>query len=536
MKLPRDKQTFPLLFLSAAIVALCLYARWRLLGVPFERDEGEYAYMGQLLLQGVPPYLQAYTMKLPGVSAVYAFFMVLFGQSVFGVHLGLLLVNLGGIVLTGLLARRLFNPHAALAAAAGYALLSVSQGVFGVFAHATHFVVLFALAGFLLLLRHLDSGRLPSLLAGGVCLGLAITMKQHAVFLAAFALLYYLWRLRRRPAGAGRQLPVSAGLFALAMAAPLLLLALALALAGVFPQFWFWTVRYASGYASSLSLGEGVAVFSRQFPRIAGPQFPLWLLAAAGAAAVLARPRLCRDRLLLFGLLVSSFLAICPGFYFREHYFVLLLPVVALLIGAAAAGAGELLAKVRPGWLAVAVPCLLVALAAGYGIVRERVYLLQMPPQQVSRAIYGANPFPESLEVARYLRERTTADDRIAVLGSEPQIYFYAGRRSATGHLYMYGLMEDHRDAGRMQREMIAEIEAARPKYLVFVNVQTSWLARPQSPPVLFDWLDRYLPNFYETVGAADIYPDRTVYNFDLSGPAVEQHANSALVIFRRKE
>jgi hypothetical protein len=37
-----------------------------------ERDEGEYAYAGQLMLQGIPPYQLAYTMKLPGPFAAYA--------------------------------------------------------------------------------------------------------------------------------------------------------------------------------------------------------------------------------------------------------------------------------------------------------------------------------------------------------------------------------------------------------------------------------------------------------------------------------
>jgi len=75
----------PWLLLAAGVVLLTVYVRWRLIDVPFERDEGEYAYMGQLLLQGVPPYLQAYTMKLPGVSAAYALAMLLFGQTIFGV-------------------------------------------------------------------------------------------------------------------------------------------------------------------------------------------------------------------------------------------------------------------------------------------------------------------------------------------------------------------------------------------------------------------------------------------------------------------
>jgi len=47
-------------------------ARLRLLNFPLERDEGEYAYAGQLMLQGIPPYQLAYNMKFPGTYAAYA--------------------------------------------------------------------------------------------------------------------------------------------------------------------------------------------------------------------------------------------------------------------------------------------------------------------------------------------------------------------------------------------------------------------------------------------------------------------------------
>jgi hypothetical protein len=106
--------------------------------------------------------------------------------------------------------------------------------------------------------------------------------------------------------------------------------------------------------------------------------------------------------------------------------------------------------------------------------------------------IYGPNPFPEALRVAEYLREHTNPTDTIAILGSEPEIYFYAHRHSATGYIYTSGLMEPQRFAGQMQREMMREIETARPKYLVFVAVDTSWLRRRDSEPEIFDWFDRY--------------------------------------------
>jgi len=46
-------------WLWLALLAVILFTgaiRLRLLAVPLERDEGEYAYAGQLILQGVPPY------------------------------------------------------------------------------------------------------------------------------------------------------------------------------------------------------------------------------------------------------------------------------------------------------------------------------------------------------------------------------------------------------------------------------------------------------------------------------------------------
>ena len=81
--------------LVALAVLFVIIVRVRLRDMPLERDEGEYAYAGQLILQGVPPYKEAYNMKLPGTYAAYAAIMAVFGQSPSGIHLGLTLVNAG---------------------------------------------------------------------------------------------------------------------------------------------------------------------------------------------------------------------------------------------------------------------------------------------------------------------------------------------------------------------------------------------------------------------------------------------------------
>jgi hypothetical protein len=87
------------IFLAVIILVLVIAIRIRLLGIPLERDEGEYGYAGQLMLQGIPPYKLAYNMKFPGTYAAYALIMSILGQTIAGIHLGLLLVNLASIVL-----------------------------------------------------------------------------------------------------------------------------------------------------------------------------------------------------------------------------------------------------------------------------------------------------------------------------------------------------------------------------------------------------------------------------------------------------
>src|SRR5438093_12494913 len=79
--------------LAVIVFGLVLAIRIRLLGIPLERDEGEYAYAGQLMLQGIPPYKLAYNMKFPGTYAAYAGIFSIFVQTTIEFHLVLVVVN-----------------------------------------------------------------------------------------------------------------------------------------------------------------------------------------------------------------------------------------------------------------------------------------------------------------------------------------------------------------------------------------------------------------------------------------------------------
>lgn len=87
-----------------------------------------------------------------------------------------------------------------------------------------------------------------------------------------------------------------------------------------------------------------------------------------------------------------------------------------------------------------------------------------LSPEAASRELYCNNPFVESIEIAKFVREHTDPSDDIAVLGSKPEIYFYSHRHSATGYIYTYALMEARRYARKMRAQMIQEIEKSRPR------------------------------------------------------------------------
>ncbi len=141
------------LIVLVIIIAFGILVRVRLLDLPLGRDEGEYAYAGQLLLQGVPPYSQAYNMKFPGMYVLYAVVMAVFGQTITGIRIGLIVATSATALLLYFLTRRLFGRTAALIAAAAYTLFSLEPTLLGLYAHATHFVNLAVVAALLLLAR-----------------------------------------------------------------------------------------------------------------------------------------------------------------------------------------------------------------------------------------------------------------------------------------------------------------------------------------------------------------------------------------------
>ena len=480
------------LALLALVLLVSVVVRIRLLNAPLERDEGEHAYLAQTMLAGHAPWQLAYNLKLPGTDFMYAVFLALFGQTAVAIRLGLLLVNIATILLTALLGKRLFGLTGGIVAGAAYGLFSCSQNVMGTVAHSTHYVAFFAVIATLLLLvpdTLLESGTRPRftpnqrLFLSGLVYGLAFLMKQPGLSFGIFGAAYVVWRWRRD------RLPFVSGLtllafFCIGLALPYALLCLALLSAGTFGRFWFWTYTLARAFATKRSLPQQYEAFNYFIPRVLGTSLSMYgYWPGSGLLAALWTPAMRRVALFTIVFVLFSFVAVSAGGSFIFHYFILMLPAVALAVGALAAWGENAWGPKKQqamasSWrsLASAAPLVLFAAACLWSVWLQRAYLFEMSPYEFSRKTYGLNPFPEAEKVADYIRSNSQPDARIAVVGSEAEIYFYSRRQAATGYLFTYGLMETHPYASFSQQEMIGEITRAKPEYIVFVGVADSWL------------------------------------------------------------
>ena len=233
--------------------------------------------------------------------------------------------------------------------------------------------------------------------------------------------------------------------------------------------------------------------------------------------------------------------AACPGFYFSGHYFLTAMPGLALL--------NALLLIALAAWvqrfpgiqmLKVLPVCLFCVVAADL-LLRNATLWFEASPSRVGASLYGRNPFAESAEIAGYIHARTNPDETIAVLGSEPQIYFLAHRRPASGYIYVYPLTEPQPLALDMQKEFKSEIESARPKYVVYVNILSSWCSAVvpgETGKILEDfqnWWDQFSQN-YQLVGVVDIEegkPSEFFWDDQLSSRT--NTAPAEVSVFRRK-
>jgi hypothetical protein len=230
-----------------------------------------------------------------------------------------------------------------------------------------------------------------------------------------------------------------------------------------------------------------------------------WLVLAAGLPSAIFNKGTRRRAVFVLFFCLCSFLGTATGLYFRPHHFILMLPAIALAQGLAVVSLQQTVGFGAAKNVLRSLPVIMFATVLAWVVFYQSRIFFQASPVQACQNLYRWNPFLESLSVGRYIREHSAPTARVAVMGSEPQIYFYAQRRSATGYIYTYALMEPQPDALKMQGEMRREIESVQPEFLVYVSYSLSWIFHPDSDRSIIEWFNGYAGRFYDQVGLVQL-------------------------------
>jgi len=444
----------------AVILFVTLAVRLPCLNTPFERDEGEYAYIAWRLEHDELPYRNWVDQKPPGIFWVYRIALSLPVEPIRAVHLIGLLSAAASACALFFLARRFTEDVWATGAAALFALLLADPMINGTAANTELFMLLPLILSQLAFFPSAAAARHRAywMIACGVLTGLAIAFKQVAainwLFLVAMYPLF-IPREKRWP----RTL-VFAGWSAAGAAIVWGVIALYFFLKGALGDLVYNVFTHNLEYVRAIPGAMRWNFCLETLSRLSPTQAIIWIMSAAGLVALFRKGR--RKSLIFWsGWMLTSIIAVSASGYFFPHYFQQALPALALT---AVLGA-EWFCSLRswsawPAWSRTALFGLLLFLLP---VIRIWPFLFRYTPAEAVRKIYPNNYFAEMPELAARLRAATGPDDRIFIFGAEPELLFYAQRISATRYIFLMPLYGPYADALKKQGEAVDEITLSRP-------------------------------------------------------------------------
>jgi hypothetical protein len=429
--------------------------------------------MGQLINAGKLPYLDGVDHKPPIAFYINALALRFVPPTEQGIHIFLLLYNLLTLLCMFYLGKCYFRSlSAGLWCAFAFAVFSASPAIQG-FTASTEMWMLLPIA-LSLLLAVLGAQRRSAMLLvfSGVAGAVACWTKQTAFTSILFVFIFVCFsRPGTEPGPAAPSLAVrlrAAACWMLGAVGFSGLLISYFYIQGIFGAFFYWSFLHNVSYTEARTLSATISAFRERLVEIARGDFVI--LGAGISAAVWCLVKKDRKAYFILGFLALSLLGTFPGFSYR-HYFAQLAPAVGLAGGYGFFVLAEHFRKPdrRP---LIAAACGLVCLCVP--VVMNSQYFLEGDPNKISRYYFQYNPFPESKQLASYVAGLTSPSDKVFIVGSEPEILFYASRQSPSSFLMFYPLTSSYPRYKGFQQTVWNDLQKAPPKVILETANMTS--------------------------------------------------------------
>jgi hypothetical protein len=462
--LPYQRALWPCLVL----VLLTLAIRLPLLGIPFERDEGEYAYIGWRLEHNELPYRDWIDQKPPGIFWVYRLAFALPLDPIRAVHLMAMLFAAAAACALFFLALRFMSRGWAWLTTILFLLLSADPLLYGTEANTEMFMllplILSVLAFFSAANAPGQGGKIGFAVLAGIFIGIATAFKQvAAVQWPLFILMYPFFAGGKKSIGLA--ILFAAG-SATGIAAVWAAIVMFFASHHALGDFTYSVFTHNLGYIQSISWPRRVGYLSNTLKSLVTDEWPIWIFSALGLICLLRSGRF-KELLFLAGWMAASLAGVSASGYYFPHYFQQMLPVLCLVAGLGAEaleGAGSV-AMVRVWLRRIIFAAVLVVPVA---VVRWP-YQFSYSLAEASEKIYPGSHFPEKQVLAERLAQITKPEDKVFIFGADAEILFYAQRVSATRYIFLFPLYGPYADAKQKQIATADEIVRNAPAAVIFL-------------------------------------------------------------------
>ncbi len=398
-----------MLLVAVGTAALAVLLRLPFLSAPLTADEGGYAEAARLWARGDTLYRDIWVDRPQGLELVFRA-VVAAGSSPDVIRGAAALVGALCVVATLVLALRLVGRTAAYATA----LLMATAGsspFLEAFTLAGELVAsLFVILALLAFTSYMRSHSLAWLAVAGLVGGCAVMVKQSAFDALLAMLAYVVWTERRRalrPAAvivAGAAAPVVAG-----------------ALAAVSLHRWWFAVVGYRGSGDSLVTGSFVHRLDLLANSLPAAAKGLGLLALLAVVGWRGSPLLVR---LWLG---AAALGVLGGGNFHFHYYLQLVPPLAILAGAGVENLVE-----RRAWRTA-----LAFVAVAVGTVVVTVPLWFDGPAAQAKAIWPDDVhLRHDAAVVHYLDAHTRPGQKVLVLWAAANVYYLADRAPVIPYMW----------------------------------------------------------------------------------------------------
>ncbi len=440
-------------------------------------DEGIHMMGGWLLLNGTVLYSELFSMYAPGSYFILAAFYSLFPADFVVSRLLMLAVNLGSLVAFFALCRKLLDERASLIALFFYVVWSVFTISWNVLMEP--FMTLFAILLVYFVLTYLESKKLQDLALAGLFIASIVMMKQTMLFFSTAALFFLI--IKARPSL--KEYAVLGVSYALL---PLLFLYYLFSNNAFFDfvdQAILYNLAHSSLFAFRFHLGW-----------IAVTALFVSVFALAALLFLSKKLRIKKDKgQLLFIWIVLTLPTLLPVLGCCHHHLPLVPGFVILFTLAFDSvffkGDGFSL----KGFDAKPLLKGFLALVFVASIVGSGIYLSQY---------FFQNDFEDLFEVAEFVNENSSPEDKIHVTYWDEEVYFFALRKPATRYLYHPFLFEAEEKA--FQAEVVQALEDEKAIFVVD-------FARDDEPMQSEGEMSEYILENYSLVKTQEMDP--ALYN-----------------------